>query len=93
MLPVQTAQKERHFHENEHDGRYKYEQILSQDNNNQDGMSYNLKTHKKKTKNLIYEHDMDSKRENKDTQKYIGSYNQECVETDTQMEMYFGEQE
>jgi hypothetical protein len=48
MLPVQTAQKERYFHENEHNGRYKYEQILSQDNDNQDGMSYNLKTHKKK---------------------------------------------
>jgi hypothetical protein len=56
-------------------------------------MSYNLKTHKEKTENLIYEHDMDAKRENKDTQKYIGSYNQECIETDTQMEMYFGEQE
>jgi hypothetical protein len=56
-------------------------------------MSYNLKTHKEKTENLIYEHDMDAKRENKDTQKYVGSYNQECVETDTQIEMYFGEHE
>jgi hypothetical protein len=93
MLPVQTSQKERHFHENEHDGRHKYDQTLSQDNDNQDGMSYNLKTHKEKTGNLIYEHDMDAKRENKETQKYVGSYNQECIETDTQTEMYFGEQE
>jgi hypothetical protein len=55
-------------------------------------MSYNLKTHKEKTRNLIYEHDMDAKRENKDTKKYVGRYNQECVETVTQTEMYFGEQ-
>jgi hypothetical protein len=46
MLPVQTSQKERHFHENEHDERYKYDEILNQENDNQDGMSYNLKTHK-----------------------------------------------
>jgi hypothetical protein len=46
MLPVQTSQKERQFHENEHDGRHKYDEILNQDNDNQDGMSYNLKTHK-----------------------------------------------
>ena len=93
MLPVQTSQKETYFHENKHDSRHKYYEILNQDNDNQDGMSYNLKTHKEKTKNQIYEHDMDTKRENKDTKKYVGSYNPECVETDTQMEMYFGEQE
>jgi hypothetical protein len=75
MLPVQTSQKERQFHENEHDGRNKYEEILNQDNDNQDGMSYSLKTHKEKTGNLICEHDMVAKRENKDTQKYVGSYN------------------
>jgi hypothetical protein len=46
-----------------------------------------------KTRNLIYEHDMDAKRGSKDTQKYVGSYNQECDETDTQTVMYFGEQE
>ena len=67
MLHVQTFQKERHFHENQHDGRHKYDEILNQDNDNQDGMSYNLKTHKKKTRNLIYEHDMDAKKGNKDT--------------------------
>jgi len=83
MLPVQTSQKERQFHENEHDRRHKYDEILNQDNNNQDGMSYNLKKHKEKTRNLIYEHDMDAKRGNKDTQKYVESYNQECDETDT----------
>jgi len=93
MLPVQTSQKERHFHENEHDGSHKYNEILNQDNDNQDRMSYSLKTHKEKTGNLIYEHDMDTKMGNKDTQKYVGSYNQECDETDIQTEMYFGEQE
>jgi hypothetical protein len=93
MLPVQTSQKERQFHENEHDGRHKYDEILNQDNDNQDGMSYSLKTHKEKTRNLICEHDMDAKRGNKDTQKYVGSYNQEGDEIDTQMEIYFGEQE
>jgi hypothetical protein len=36
---------------------------------------------------------MDAKRGNKDTQKYVGSYNQEGDEIDTQMEIYFGEQE
>jgi hypothetical protein len=56
-------------------------------------MSYSLKTHKEKTGNLICEHDMDAKKENKDTQKYVGSYNQQGNETDTQMEIYFGEQE
>jgi len=90
MLPVQISQKERHVHENEHDGRHKYNEILNQDNNNQDGMSYSLKTHKEKTGNLIYEHDIDAERGNKDTQKYLGSYNQECDETDTQTEIYFG---
>ena len=93
MLPVQTSQKERQFHENEHDGRHKYDEILNQDNDNQDEMSYNLKTHKEKTRNLICEHDMDAKRGNKDTQKYVGSYNQEGDEIDTQTEIYFGEQE
>ena len=44
MLPVQTSQKERQFHENEHDGRHKYDEILNQDNDNQEGMSYSLKT-------------------------------------------------
>jgi hypothetical protein len=75
MLPVQTSQKERQFHENEHDGRNKYDEILNQDNDNQHGMSYSLKTHKEKTRNLICEHAMDAKRGNKDTQKYVGSYN------------------
>ena len=42
MLHVQTSQKERYFHENEHDGRHKYDEILNQDNDNQDGMSYRV---------------------------------------------------
>ena len=46
-----------------------------------------------KTENLIYEHDMNVKMENKDTQMYIGSYNQECDETDAQKKIYFEEHE
>ena len=46
-----------------------------------------------KTGNLIYEHDMDAKRGSKDTQKYVGSFNQEGDKIDTQMEIYFEEQE
>jgi len=93
MLPGQTSQKERQFHENEHDRRHKYDEILNEDNDNQDGMSYSLKKHREKTENVICENDMDTKRENKDTQKYVGSYNQEGDETDTQTEIYFREQE
>jgi hypothetical protein len=67
--------------------------MLNQDNDNQDDMSYILRTHMERTGNLIYEHDIDSKRENKDTQKYIENYNQEYDKTDTQMEIYYEEQE
>jgi hypothetical protein len=67
--------------------------MLNQDNDNQDDMSYILRTHMERTENLIYEHDIDSKRENKDTQKYIENYNQEYDKTDTQMEIYYEEQE
>ena len=45
-----------------------------------------------KTENLIYEHDMEVKMGNKDTQKYVESYNQECDQTGTQKEIYFEEQ-
>jgi len=43
--------------------------MLNQDNDNQDEMSYILRTHMKKNENPICEHGMDAKRENKDTQK------------------------
>jgi hypothetical protein len=56
-------------------------------------MSYSLKTQKEKTENIICEHHMDAKRGNKDTQKYVGSFNQEGDKIDTQMEIYFEEQE
>ena len=36
---------------------------------------------------------MDIKMEIKDTQMYVGSYNQECDETDTQKEIYFEQHE
>ena len=45
VLSIQNSQKERQFHENEHDGRYKYDEKLNQDNDNQDEMSYNLRTY------------------------------------------------
>jgi hypothetical protein len=45
VLSVQSSQKERQFHENEHDGRHKYDEKLNQDNDNQDEMSYNLRTY------------------------------------------------
>ena len=93
LLPVQTFEKERHIHENKHDGRHRHDQTLNQDTDNQDETSYSLKTHKEKTENLIYEHDMDVKMENKDTQKCVENYNQECDETDTQKEIDFEEQE
>ena len=87
LLPVQT------FYENEHDGRHRHDQTLNQDIDNQDETSYSLKTHKEKTENLIYEHDIDVKMENKDTQMSVESYNQECDETDTHEEIYFEEHE
>jgi hypothetical protein len=93
VLSVQSSQKERHFHENEHDERHKYDDKLNQDNDNQDEMSYILRTHMVKNGNPIYEHGMDTRRENKDTQKYAENYNKEYDETDTQTEIYFEEQE
>jgi hypothetical protein len=46
-----------------------------------------------KNGNPICEHGMDARKENKDTQKYAESYNQEYNKTNTQMEIYFEEQE
>ena len=34
VLIVQNWQKERHFHENEHDEKHKYDEMLNQDNDN-----------------------------------------------------------
>ena len=90
---VQIYQMEKHVHENGHDGRYTCDEIQCQNINNQGERNCRQKTHKEKTENLIYEHDMDIKMENKDTQMYVGSYNQECDETDTQKEIYFEEHE
>jgi hypothetical protein len=67
VLYVQSSQKERQFHENKHDGRHKYDEKLNQDNDNQDEMSYNLRAHMVKKKNLICEHGMCARKENKDT--------------------------
>ena len=59
--------KEIYFHENKHDRRHKYDEMLNQENNNQDGMSCILRTHMERNKNPICEHGMEAKRENKDT--------------------------
>ena len=56
-----------HLHESEHDERYKYVEMLSQDNDNQEEKSYILRTHVERNENLTYVHDMDAKKKNKDT--------------------------
>jgi hypothetical protein len=53
----------------------KYNEMLNQDNDNQDEMSYTLRTHMKRNRNPICDYDMDAKRENKDIQKYVENYN------------------
>jgi len=63
VLSIQNSQKERCFHENEHDWRHKYDEMLNQDNDNQDEMSYILRTHMEKNGNPICEHGMDEKME------------------------------
>jgi hypothetical protein len=77
VLSIQNSQKGRHLHENEHDERHKYVEMLNKDNDSQDEMSYTLRPHMERNRNPICERDMDSKRGNKDTQT----------------EIYFGEQE
>jgi len=42
-----------------------------------------------KTRNLIFEHDMDAKRGNKDTQKHIENYNQEYDETHSKGDLFW----
>jgi len=71
VLSVQNSQKKRHLHENEHNRRHKYVEMLNQDSDNQDEMSYTLRTHMERNENPICEHDKDAKGENKDTQKYV----------------------
>ena len=66
-LAVQNLQKETYFHENEYDERHIYVERRNRDNNNQDARNYNLRTHKEINENLIYEHDMTAKTENKNT--------------------------
>jgi len=45
--------------------------MQNQYNYNQYERSYNLKTHMERIKNLIYDYDMNTEIENKDTQTYI----------------------
>jgi hypothetical protein len=65
VLSVQNLQKKTH-HENEHDERHKYIDTLNQDNNNQDERNYILRTHIEMNENPTYEHDIDTKKKNKD---------------------------
>jgi hypothetical protein len=76
-LFVQNLQMETHFHENENDGRRIYVEMLNQDNDNQDERNYTLRTHIEMNRNPTYEHGMDIKKENRDTQKYIENHNQD----------------
>ena len=92
MLFVQNSLKETHLHENKHDERHRYVEMLSQDNDNQNKKNYILREHIERNENPTYEHDMDIKKENTDTQKYLESYNQEYDETYTQTKIFFGEQ-
>ena len=67
MLFVQNSLKETHLHENKHDERHRYVEMLSQDNDNQEEKSNILRTHVERNENLTYVHDMDAKKKNKDT--------------------------
>jgi hypothetical protein len=50
--------------------------MLNQDSDNQDE-NYILRTHMEMNGNPTYEHVMDAKKENKDTQKHVENHNQE----------------
>jgi len=56
-------------------------------------MRFNVKTHKEKTENPIYDYYRDAKKENIDNQRYVKNYNQETVETNNQKEIDYQEQE
>jgi hypothetical protein len=43
---------------------------------NQDEKNYTLRTHMEMNRNPTYEHGMDPKKENRDTQKYVENHNQ-----------------
>ena len=58
-------------HEIRHDKIYKYVETKCQDNDNQDKISYSLKTHMERNKNIIYMHYMDGEKESKDTYMYV----------------------
>ena len=60
-LSVQILKKETHLHENKHDGRHIYVEMLNRDNDNQNERNYNLRTHMEMNGNPTYKHDMDAK--------------------------------
>jgi hypothetical protein len=53
VLSVQNLQKKRYFHENKHDRRHKYDEKLNQDNDNQDEISYILRTYGEEQKSNL----------------------------------------
>jgi len=53
VLSVHNSQKEIYFHENEHDGRHKYDEMLNQESDNQDEMSYTLRTYIERNENTL----------------------------------------
>ena len=52
-------------------------------------MTYSLKTHLERNKNLIYDYDMDAETKNKDTEMYAKNHNKENVEKDNQKKTYY----
>jgi hypothetical protein len=57
---------ETHVHENEHDGRYTYDEIQCQNIDNQGERSCRQKTHMEKNKNPIYDYCREAKKESRD---------------------------
>jgi len=56
----------KHVHEIQHDGRYRYDYMTNQDNDNLVEMNYSLKTHMKWSDGLIYKHCKEEVRKNID---------------------------
>ena len=93
LQSVQIYQTKKHVHENGHDERYTCDEIQCQNIDNQDERNCSQKTHMEKTENPIYDYYRDTKKENRDIQKYAKNDNQEIVETNNQMEIDYQEQE
>jgi len=69
-LFVQMLQKETHHHENEQYKSHVYIEILHQDKDYIDERNYILRTPIEMNRNPTYEHDMEAKKENRDSKRY-----------------------